>query len=58
MKFIIVILHEETGLYLTFSKQNFMRHTTVSKHLSTTNSIFKATALTDFNFNEGITKIL
>ena len=30
-----------------------IRHTTVSKHLSTTNNIFKATY---FSFSEGITK--
>ena len=49
-----VILHEETGLYLTFSKQNLIRHTTVNKHPSSTNNILKATY---FSFSEGITKI-
>ena len=34
-----------------------MRHTRVSKHLSTTNNIFKATTLTYFNFNEGRRKV-
>ena len=34
---------------LTFSKQNLIRHTTVNKHLSTTNKIFEATY---FNFSE------
>ena len=29
-----MILHEETGLYLTFSKQYLIRHTTVNKHFS------------------------
>ena len=48
-----VILHEETGLYLTFSKQDLIKHTTMSKHLSTTNKIFKAT---HFILSEGITK--
>ena len=48
-----VILHEKTGLYLTFSKQDLIKHTTMSKHLSTTNNIFKATY---FSFSEGVTK--
>ena len=38
-----VILHEETGFRLTFSKQNLIRKHNSKKISSTTNNIFKAT---------------
>ena len=62
---IIVGGYKDTLLYLTFSftlfKMEFnplaVKHMSVSKQLSTVNSIFKAIALTYFCFSEGIEKV-
>ena len=57
--------HEETGLHLTFLFTSFktefnpltIRHTTVSKQISSTNNIFKTTAFTYFSFTKGVQKV-
>ena len=62
---IIVGGYKDTLLHLTFSltlfKMEFnplaIKHMSVSKQLSTVNSIFKAIALTYFCFSEGIEKV-